>query len=245
MTALGGPRPRRASVAGAVLLLAGWWLVEIGDGVLAAPPVGSAAALDRWYRAIGPATAAIALARVAALALVAWLVLSLLLVTASGLRPASMGLRRMAQRIAPAALHQALAGLTGLTVLAGATATTVVAAAPPAAATDDGGVAVLRRTGGPGTTAVLRPAHQPRRSDAAVPAPVAPVPATDADVWLVEAGDSCWHIAAEVLAERHGAPADDAAVERYWRRLVAANGSRFVTGDPDLLLPGQQLVLPA
>jgi nucleoid-associated protein YgaU len=34
-------------------------------------------------------------------------------------------------------------------------------------------------------------------------------------------------------------------VGRYWRRLIDANRDRLVDpGNPDLLLPGQELVLP-
>ena len=37
----------------------------------------------------------------------------------------------------------------------------------------------------------------------------------------------------------------DAEVASYWRRLIAANEDRLVDpGNPDLLLPGQELVLP-
>ena len=79
-----------------------------------------------------------------------------------------------------------------------------------------------------------------------------PVPAT-ADAahanpfrssWTVEAGDSFWSIAAETVAPAGGQP-NDRQVRAYWRRLVEANRSRLIdAGNPDLLVPGQQLVLP-
>ena len=45
------------------------------------------------------------------------------------------------------------------------------------------------------------------------------------------------------------APADHASDDRrviaYWRRLVEANRGRLLDpGNPDLLVPGQELVLP-
>ena len=56
----------------------------------------------------------------------------------------------------------------------------------------------------------------------------------------VRAGDCLWRIAAEHL----GADATDADVARYVAALYAAN--RQVIGpDPDLVVPGQQLVFPA
>ena len=62
--------------------------------------------------------------------------------------------------------------------------------------------------------------------------------------WTVEAGDSFWSIAAETVAPAGGQP-NDRQVRAYWRRLVEANRSRLIdAGNPDLLVPGQQLVLP-
>jgi nucleoid-associated protein YgaU len=61
---------------------------------------------------------------------------------------------------------------------------------------------------------------------------------------IVEPGMSFWSIAAEALVDA-GRPSDDASVSRYWRRVIDANRSRLVAPDnPDLLLPGQVLVLP-
>jgi hypothetical protein len=100
------------------------------------------------------------------------------------------------------------------------------------------------------------------------PAPV-PQPSMDpaaatsaADSWVVGAGDSFWSIAEVVVAQAHQdqqpaqparaeAEADEvgaqteAEVGRYWSRLVAANRDRLAApGHPDLLIPGQTLVLP-
>jgi resuscitation-promoting factor RpfA len=75
--------------------------------------------------------------------------------------------------------------------------------------------------------------------------PVAPaLPHTDAGTWVVEPGDSLWSIAAEVV--RGDRPdAGDREVSRFWQRLVEANRRELVDPDnPDLLLPGQRLVVP-
>jgi nucleoid-associated protein YgaU len=62
--------------------------------------------------------------------------------------------------------------------------------------------------------------------------------------WTVEAGDSFWSIAAEAVAPA-GAEPNDRQVMAYWRRLVEANRGRLIDpGNPDLLVPGQELVLP-
>ena len=61
---------------------------------------------------------------------------------------------------------------------------------------------------------------------------------------MVEPGDSLWSIAAEVV--RGARPdAGDRDVSRFWQRLIEANRHELVDPDnPDLLLPGQRLVVP-
>jgi hypothetical protein len=77
------------------------------------------------------------------------------------------------------------------------------------------------------------PAHA--TVDAAAAAPVS---------WTVEAGDSFWSIAAETVAPA-GDARDDRRVICYWRRLVEVNRGRLLDpGNPDMLVPGQELVLP-
>ena len=79
----------------------------------------------------------------------------------------------------------------------------------------------------------------------AVPAAIE-IPASDdrpAETWLVEVGDHLWSIAAETVLERDGTT-DEAAVARYWRRLIDEN--RTVIGaDADIIHPGLVLTLPA
>ena len=65
------------------------------------------------------------------------------------------------------------------------------------------------------------------------------------DTWRIEAGDHLWAIAAETLADEWGhAPSDD-EVLHYWDDLLVANRDRLVDPtNPDLVFPGQELVLP-
>ena len=67
--------------------------------------------------------------------------------------------------------------------------------------------------------------------------------------WTVRSGDSFWSIAEEtVLDERGGGTArtiSDEDIAEYWRILIAANHDRLIEpGNPDLILPGQELTLP-
>ena len=76
------------------------------------------------------------------------------------------------------------------------------------------------------------------------PRAVAPPAEGRGDEVVVEPGDSFWSLAEETVAERMGTT-DERTVATYWRSLVEANRERLVDRDnPDLLLPGQAVVLP-
>jgi nucleoid-associated protein YgaU len=86
----------------------------------------------------------------------------------------------------------------------------------------------------PAEQPLARPAPTPDRSTAAA------FPSS----WTVAAGDSFWLIAAQTVSPAKGEPSDD-EVLGYWRRLVEANTSLLLDpGNPDLLVPGQELLLP-
>lgn len=78
-------------------------------------------------------------------------------------------------------------------------------------------------------------ADQPRLVDAAM-----------VDWWVTEAGDSLWSIAQEHLEDELGEhDLSDETVAAYWRILIEANTDRLSDPqNPDLILPGQQFVLP-
>lgn len=65
--------------------------------------------------------------------------------------------------------------------------------------------------------------------------------------WVVRTGDSLWRIARETLGEDQPGTEDisDHTIAAYVDVLVEANLDRLVEpGNPDLILPGQELVLP-
>lgn len=97
-----------------------------------------------------------------------------------------------------------------------------------------GDVIVMHRQ----TSAAPPPQAQPETK--AEPAPVArPV------TWTVKTGDSFWRIAQDSVDQRVGHLATEAEVAPYWLEVIAANESRLVDAkNPDLLMPGQVLVLP-
>jgi nucleoid-associated protein YgaU len=112
---------------------------------------------------------------------------------------------------------------------------------PPATAT---ATATMTRVGDPLLTSVTM-----TRTVLVVPGPAPPGPApptADATTWVVEPGDSFWSIAEDVVTPPGQPAPPERDVSRYWRRLVDANRDRLVDpGNPDVLLPGQTLTLPA
>jgi len=88
--------------------------------------------------------------------------------------------------------------------------------------------------------------------EVASPTPVIPTPVEAVSpapratpTYTVVAGDHFWAIAGRVLGRRLDRPPSASEVAAYWRRLIDANRDRLVhRGNPDLIYPGQVLVLP-
>ncbi len=61
----------------------------------------------------------------------------------------------------------------------------------------------------------------------------------------VERGDNLWTISEDRLEVDLGRESTDAEIAPYWREVIDANQDRYVQpGNPNLILPGQVLVLP-
>jgi hypothetical protein len=91
--------------------------------------------------------------------------------------------------------------------------------------------------------------HDPASPPPAIPAAVRPppdLPIVDPSRWVVEPGDSLWSIADEVMRRADGSSPGERTVARYWHRLIGANRQDLVDpANPDLLVPGQRLVVPS
>ncbi|MFP3901525.1 MAG: LysM peptidoglycan-binding domain-containing protein [Acidimicrobiia bacterium] len=160
-------------------------------------------------------------------------------------------------------------GRTGEAGSTGGTATMTRRPPPPGAP----GVATMTRLPGDGSTArdpgaTARPAGgkspgpvprpgtsardrapeggSPRAVGATAPGDPDAGAARAGDTWVVAPGDSFWSIATEVIVEVGGARRPrDRDIVPYWRNLIAANRERLVVpDDPDVLLPGQRLLIP-
>lgn len=62
---------------------------------------------------------------------------------------------------------------------------------------------------------------------------------------VVRPGDHLWALSERRLTEALGRPAADHEVAPYWLEVIEANRDRIRSGDPDLIYPGEVVVLPA
>lgn len=64
------------------------------------------------------------------------------------------------------------------------------------------------------------------------------------DSVTVEPGDHLWKISDAHLDQALGRPADPEEVAPYWRSVIEVNRKRLLSGDPDLIYPGEVIWLP-
>ena len=65
----------------------------------------------------------------------------------------------------------------------------------------------------------------------------------EATLYTVQPGDNMWSIAAAHLTARAGTPSAEQTAE-VWRRVIELNRDRIISGNPGLIFPGEQLLLP-
>ena len=62
---------------------------------------------------------------------------------------------------------------------------------------------------------------------------------------VVIEGDNLWSISEGHLVVEFDRAVDDGEVSPYWRRVIATNSGDLRSGNPDLIYPGEVVVLPA
>jgi nucleoid-associated protein YgaU len=239
---------RSARVVGTVAVEAATLaaLVAIGGRPGMGVPLGD---LGDWLRDGDPATVVVALLRWVAVVLAAWTLLSTLLYLAAASSRVPAAVRAVRWTTVPA-VRRVVDAACAVSVATSVVATSVVLAPAGAGATsaDPPSVSVVRDgRGGDGSIARLPadPAPTTTRPAPVPPAPTVVVP--DDDVVVVDAGDNLWVLAARRLARASGRTPDevtDAEVAPYWVRVCDANRARLASSDPDLVFPGEQVVLP-
>lgn len=89
------------------------------------------------------------------------------------------------------------------------------------------------------------PAVSPEPSESSQP-PTATGPAPTVAEVTVRAGDHFWSLAESAVASHLGRAGTEQEVAAHWRTVVDANADRLVVpGNPDLLLPGQVVLVPS
>ncbi len=207
-----------------------------------------------WLDASRPEDVVMTLLRLAALGLAYWLAASTALYAGARLA----GAVRLASRLewtTPPVVRRVVDRAVAVS-LAVATATSPVVAVahpaqPPLAGEEQSLPAV---GGGPRPAFLLGPGvewAEPLPPDGAAPdhpglaedGRADPRPVEQADNHVVAAGDSLWSIATATLAATDPA-ADQETLARYWWRVVEGNRTRLRSGDPDLIYPGETILLP-
>lgn len=233
-------------------------LVRLGTGSLASPALRELVSPNAWTHGRDLPTAAAAAVRLVALALAVHLLATSTLAAAGSVlrRP---GWVEAARHVTPPPLRSTIARLVGLVLSAGTLLASPVrdaGATPPAAATAtlraiDPSTPATSTPPGPESTATLRVhsvqpgAASPAATDPTDPAGPARKPTLAPAVGSlhrVVPGDHLWGLAEAERSSQLGRPATDAEIAPYWLRVIVANPQ---LPDPDLLLPGDVVTLPA
>lgn len=245
-----------ASLVGGAALLA--WT---GRGVLSTPSLLDPAAWPVWAAGTEPVIVAVALLRLLALLLLWYLVGVTALALVARFLEADL-LARGVQHIAVGPAATMVRHTLGATLAVGVVTSSTVAApvAAPAGvltaptttstAVDDGPAelelpSLTRTKEQPDDPTPTKPARRATDTTVATtPDPLDLVDTSGPVEIVVRPGDHLWSIAETALRDT-GAMPDEADVAVYWRQVVEANQHRLsVPNDPDLLLPGQLVVLP-
>jgi len=209
-----------------------------------------------WLAATDPETAVAALARAVGLGLVAWVAATTVIyVGARLLGAAPTSINWLSIRPLRKAIDAALAGSLVVSTFAPVTAAAAPIVGPELTAPVATGTAVPST---PETTGAVAPGYVPIPAGTSPPAvqelpegeepDSAAAPETgraEATAVIVTPGDNLWKLAEERLEAMLGRPPSDADTAPYWAQLIEANRDRIQSGDPDLIYPGEEIVLPA
>lgn len=223
-----------------------------GHGALAPPPLSEPSAWADWAGARTPVQAAFAVLRLAVVGASWYLLAVTVLATVARVvraRPLVTLLDVVTVpvvcRVVQSAVGVSMAGTSMVGVLAGSMAPAGAAEAPPP-------VMVLV----PDEAAEVTPApYAAPVLPAPTPAPAAPTtmaqlaptaqPAPHIRTWEVEPGDHLWSVAEQVVTAASGTAPSDSEVTAYWSALLEANrGTLADPENPDIIFPGQLLVVP-
>jgi hypothetical protein len=200
-----------------------------------------------WLRAAQPETVVAELGRFIAVALAAYLLLSLTVAIAAHRSPRLEGVGRLAPRTVRRLVEGAFAaGVIGVSLAPGVAAASDRSRFAPLSAVRDGRAAmtaVAAVAPEPLTPALPDPAHPGPQPGPAQPVPAQTSPSPRGARHVVVPGESLWSIARDEATA--AGLVDGAAIERYWRVLCDVNRATLPSGDLDVVHPGDEVILPA
>lgn len=215
--------------------------------------------LGRWATDTAPEDAVVAVVRLLGMGLAAWLLASTVLYLLARLtrvpalvRGASWATIPAVRRIVDAAVA---ASVFGGAVLGPLPAGAQVVSPPPivvelnTTTTSAAGHRYVPAPAGdriaaaPTTTSPPAATTPAATATTVLSAPAAPTPDPAGHVHTVVAGDNLWTIAAAELSRQSGRTAE-ADIRDYWLQIIDANRSRLLSGDPNLIYPGESILCP-
>ena len=211
--------------------------------------------LRDWLATTPAEDVLVAIVRLLALGVAVWLLASTALYLAASVLRLPGAVRRL-RWATPPGVRRLVDGIVAGTIVAA----TTFGAAGPALAQDPAAAAahayvphpagdapaptpVPAGVGAPVTTTTTAAPLPPQ----SVPAPPAQPPPSPDPTYRVERGDNFWRIAERHVAQATGRRAAELRVDDvrpYWLRLVEANRAHLASGDPDLIYPGEGLIVP-
>jgi nucleoid-associated protein YgaU len=240
-TALAGPTPVGSPAAwtGDELAVTGvWWAALIGSAWLAATTLACIAALAQGRTRTAHRIARFAPPLARRLLQTALIGTWALVPTAAYAAPSPAPITVHVD--ANGRLSHATTTTKRATAIRRATVTTTTATATTAATT----------TPTPVTTAPKRsnllPAVTPLPRAPSTPHALVPIALpTRKHTHVVVRGDNLWRIAQAAITGKNGSRRPtDAQIAQYWWRVIAANRTTLRSGDPNLIFPGEIVVLP-
>ncbi|GBD84357.1 lysM domain/BON superfamily protein [bacterium BMS3Abin02] len=209
--------------------------------IIALVSIGRAPFMKIDLRAADPIDSLMALLRVVALGAVLWLAASTVAYLAAGARRA-----RLPRWFTIPFVRRVVDRAIAVAIVFGAVAQPALATAPAVIVTVDPSGMVLPPGVSAGSAGLGRsPIMVPDVSGTMTPAPTAPATSlsTATTSVTVQVGDNLWKIARRHLQSFGEDPANR-RLATYWAKVVDVNRSVLRSGNPDLIYPGETVLLP-
>jgi len=230
----------RSLALAAVAIVGTRWLVHISPAAVR-PASVDPDSIVAWWDTVGTPAAAMAMVRMVGIATGAYVsavALIAVILSSTGLLGRSSGVTSLWNIVSTDGMRRLLAiGTIALWTANPVMASAAVDTSPPIVLSDLGPVSIS-------TPTTIEPVTANPEETPPITIEI-PIDGADASgrTWTVAPGDHLWRIA-ELTLERDGQTPPPATTANYWRRLIDENRSTIGL-DPNLIFPGQVLILPS